>query len=72
MQDKSTVRDERARYEFSTGTLAGAETWWSTMTEYQREFGQFTSDRLAKDAEAASPELSRLGRCPRNPKPLDG
>ena len=52
MQDKSTVRDERARYEFSTGTLAGAETWWSTMTEYQREVGQFISNRLAKDAEA--------------------
>ena len=58
MQDKSTVRDERARYEFSTGPLAGAETWWSTMTEYQREVGQFISDRLAKDAEAIRQALS--------------
>ncbi len=55
MLDKNTVRDERVtniRQEFPTGALvAGAETWWSTLTEYQQEVGQFVSDRLAKDSE---------------------
>ena len=58
MQDKNTARDERTQPEFTTGALAGAETWWSTMTEYQREVGQFISDRLAKDAEAIRQALS--------------
>src|ERR671913_1361888 len=36
----------------SRALMAGAETWWSTMAESQREFGRFISDRLAKDGEA--------------------
>jgi len=58
MQDKNTVRDERTRPEFPSGALAGPETWWATMTEYQHEVGQFISDRLVKDAKAIRQTLS--------------
>ncbi len=57
MLDKNTVRDERTRPDYPTGTPA-AEAWWSTLTEYQREVGQFISDRLAKDAEAIRQALA--------------
>ena len=42
----------------TTALMTGAETWFSTMTEYQRGVGQFISDRLAKDAEAIRQALS--------------
>ena len=58
MQDKNTVRDERTRHEVPTALLAGPEAWWSTITEYQHEVGQFISDRLAKDAEAIRQTLT--------------
>ena len=38
--------------------LAGAKTWWSTMTEYHQEVGRFVSDRLVKDAEVMRQTLS--------------
>ncbi len=58
MLDKNPVRDERTRPEFPGGALAGAETWWATMAEYQNEVGQFISDRLAKNAEVIRETLS--------------
>ena len=58
MLDKNTVRKERERHDDPTGSLVGAEAWWSTLTEYQREVGQFISDRLAKDAEAIRQALA--------------
>src|SRR5215213_9810681 len=38
--------------------MIGAETWWSTMAEYQQEVARFMSDRLAKDSEAMRQTLS--------------
>ena len=38
--------------------MTGAETWFSTMTECQKEIGQFITTRLHKDAEAIRQTLS--------------
>ena len=62
MKDKKTGWDERVanmRPEFLSGALmAGATTWWSTMTECQQEVGRFITGRLEKDAEAIRQTLS--------------
>ncbi len=42
----------------SAALLAGAETWWTTMAECQREMGRFISDRLSKDGEAIRKTLT--------------
>jgi len=38
--------------------MTGAETWWSTMAEYQQEVARFMSDRLAKGGDAIRQTLS--------------
>ncbi|HEX2135639.1 MAG TPA: phasin family protein [Microvirga sp.] len=62
MATQSAAAQERVtslRAEFPSRELvAGAETWWSTMAECQREIGQFISDRLAKDGETIRQALS--------------
>jgi Phasin protein len=62
MKDKKTDWDERVanmRPEFLSGALmAGATTWWSTLTECQQEVGRFLTGRLEKDAEAIRQTLS--------------
>ena len=58
MANQNTAAAERVT-EFPTRALvAGAETWWSTMAECQRELGQFISDRLVKDGETIRQTLS--------------
>jgi hypothetical protein len=56
MAHQHTAAQERVtsvRTEFpSRALMAEAETWWSTMAEYQQEVGRFISDRLNKDGEA--------------------
>jgi hypothetical protein len=48
-----------SRGDLGSNTLtASAETWWSTLTEYQREVGRFISDRLSKDGEAIRETLT--------------
>ena len=42
----------------SNALMASAETWWSTLAEYQREVGRFISDRLSKDGEAIRETLT--------------
>jgi hypothetical protein len=42
----------------SRALMAGAETWWSSMAECQRELGRFISDRLAKNGEAIRETLT--------------
>ena len=42
----------------SKSLLGGAEAWWSTVAEGQREMARFASDRLAKDGEAIKEMLT--------------
>ena len=42
----------------SGALMAGAETWWSTLAECQREMGRFISDRLSKDGDAIRETLT--------------
>jgi len=56
MAHQNTTAQEKVtsvRTEFpSRALMAEAETWASTMAEYQQEVGRFISDRLNKDGEA--------------------
>jgi hypothetical protein len=54
---QESVTDLRAEFP-SRALMAGAETWWSTVTEYQQEVGRFISDRLNKDGEAVRRTLA--------------
>ena len=62
MATHNTAQQERVtslRADFpSRALVAGAETWWSTVAECQREIGQFISDRLTKDGETLRQALS--------------
>ena len=62
MANQNTAAQERVanlREEFpSRALVAGAETWWSTVAEYQREIGHFVSDRLSKDGETIRQTLT--------------
>lgn len=54
---EESVTNLRAEFP-SRALMVGAETWWSTMTEYQQEVGRFISDRLNKDGETVRQTLA--------------
>ena len=56
MANHSTPKTTRSKDE---RTLPGAETWWSSVSEYQSEMFDFMSHRFAKDSAA----LQQLREC---------